>query len=43
MNRKGIILAGGRGIHAEQLSRLAEPMKNMAYGQYLIRQARLSQ
>jgi glucose-1-phosphate thymidylyltransferase len=30
-------------IDAEQLVRLAEPMKNTAYGQYLIRQARLPQ
>ena len=29
-------------IDAEQLLRLAEPMKNTAYGQYLIRQARIS-
>jgi glucose-1-phosphate thymidylyltransferase len=29
-------------IDAEQLLRLAEPMKNTAYGQYLIRQARLT-
>jgi glucose-1-phosphate thymidylyltransferase len=29
-------------IDAEQLLRLAEPLKNTAYGQYLIRQARLS-
>ncbi len=29
-------------IDVEQLLRLAEPMKNTAYGQYLIRQARLS-
>jgi glucose-1-phosphate thymidylyltransferase len=30
-------------IDAEQLLRLAAPMKNTAYGQYLIRQARLAQ
>jgi dTDP-glucose pyrophosphorylase len=72
MNRKGIILARGRGtrpyqltlatskqkqglkiagpqevafaqnfIDAEQLLRLAEPMKATGYGQYLIRQANL--
>jgi glucose-1-phosphate thymidylyltransferase len=29
-------------IDAEQLLRLAEPMKNTAYGRYLIRQARIS-
>ena len=30
-------------IDAEQLLRLTEPMKKTAYGQYLIRQARVSQ
>ena len=29
-------------IDAEQLLRLAEPMKHTAYGQYLIRQAHIS-
>ena len=29
-------------IDTEQLLKLAEPLKNTAYGQYLIRQARLA-
>jgi glucose-1-phosphate thymidylyltransferase len=29
-------------IDTEQLLRLAEPMKHTAYGQYLVRQARIS-